>query len=225
MRHPRIFVGILAVTSLALVPAAAVAQSKGKSGTHPPAAKAHASSGPKTTSASTGKKSGPPQTAKSSTPKSPKAHSAEASASSSKKSGVSTRTSTAADSTGTIDFAGTSLGQKLSRNSAIRSKLETQLASLGYTGTVYQAAYGFKNQGQLEAALNNVQHNNTTLSFEQLKAQMTGYKVAPNGTVLRANLNPDGTISFVDPSLATNPAPTKSLGQAKHTTTTSPAGQ
>lgn len=228
MRHPRIFVGILAVTSLALVPALAVAQGNGKSGTHPPAAKANGSSGPKTTPASTGKKSGPAQTAKASTPKSPKVHSTEASSASSKKSAATPRTTTVTNSTTTIDFPNTPLGQKLTRNSAIRSKLETQLAALGYTGTVYQAAYGFKNQGQLEAALNNVQHN-STLSFEQLKVQMTGYKVAPNGTVLRANLNPDGTISFVDPSLATNPAPTKSLGQAKQTltgqTATSPAGQ
>jgi hypothetical protein len=227
MRTPRTLVSTLAVMSLVLAPAAALAQGHGNSGTHTPAVKAQGSSGPKTTAGSSGKKSGAPQTAKASTPKSPN-HSTETSSSSSKKSGTAPRTSTVTNSTTTIDFPNTPLGQKLARNSAIRSKLETQLAALGYTGTVYQAAYGFKNQGQLEAALNNAQHN-TTLSFEQLKVQMTGYKVAPDGTVLRANLNPDGTISFVDPSLATNPAPTKSLGQAKQTltgqTTTSPAGQ
>lgn len=226
MRHPRTLVGILAVMSLALTPVAAVAQ--GKSGTHSPAGKAHGSSAPKTTPGSSGKKTGPTHTAKASTPKSPKGQPTQASSASSKKSGTTTGTTTVTNSTTTIDFPNTPLGQKLARNSAIRSKLERQLAALGYTGTVYQAAYGFRNQGQLEAALNNAQHN-TTLSFEQLKVQMTGYKVAPNGTVLRANLNPDGTISFVDPSLATNPTPTKSLGQAKQTltgqTTTSPAGQ
>jgi hypothetical protein len=116
-----------------------------------------------------------------------------------------------------IDFTTTRLGQKLTRNSAIRSKLETRLQALGYTGTVYQAAYGFKNQGQLVASTNAAQ--NIGMSFEQLKLQMTGYTVAANGTVLRANLNPDGTISLLDPKLVTNPAPTKSLGQAKQTFT------
>jgi hypothetical protein len=46
---------------------------------------------------------------------------------------------------------------------------------------------------------------------------MTGLSVAPDGTVLKANLGPNGTITMVDPKNVTNPAPTKSLGQAIQT--------
>jgi hypothetical protein len=142
-----------------------------------------------------------------------KAANADAKASASKKtSGAPTTTS---PGTTPIDFTTTPVGQRLSKNSALRSKLETRLEALGYSGTVYQAAYGFKNQGQLVAAINVSQ--NLDVPFEQLKLQMTGYSVSKDGTVLRANLNPDGTISMVDPSLATDPAPTKSLGQSIQT--------
>jgi hypothetical protein len=83
---------------------------------------------------------------------------------------------------------------------------------MGYEGTVYQASYGFKNLGQFVAATNVSQ--NLGIPFEQLKLQMTGLSVAPDGTVLKANLAPDGSVVMVDPALATNPAPTKSLGQS-----------
>ena len=43
---------------------------------------------------------------------------------------------------------------------------------------------------------------------------MTGLSVDANGVVLKANLGTDGTITMVDPLVVTNPAPTKSLGQA-----------
>jgi uncharacterized lipoprotein NlpE involved in copper resistance len=46
---------------------------------------------------------------------------------------------------------------------------------------------------------------------------MTGVSVDPNGNVTKANLNADGTVSMVDPTKVTNPAPTKSLGQSIHT--------
>jgi hypothetical protein len=130
-------------------------------------------------------------------------------------SNTSTTTSSGVSPTSTVDFAATPVGQKLTRNDALRSKIETRLAAGGYTGSVYQAAYGFKNLGQFVAATN-VSHN-LGLSFEQLKLQMTGLKVNPDGTVLRANLAPNGSTTFVDPAKATQPAPTKSLGQAIQT--------
>jgi hypothetical protein len=115
----------------------------------------------------------------------------------------------------TVDFTKGKVAEKLAKNSALRTKLESQLTALGYGGTVFEAAYGFKNQGQLVAALNNAQ--NHTLSFEQLKTLMTGISVDAAGVILKANLNPDGTVTMLPPDQVTNPAPTQSLGQAKKT--------
>lgn len=128
---------------------------------------------------------------------------------------TSTTTPTTTPTTTTVDFSSTPVGAKLSKNSALRSKVESRLTTLGYKGTVYEAAYGFKNQGQFVAATNVAR--NLGISFDQLKLQMTGLSVAPDGTVLRANLGPDGKITMVDPKLATNPAPTRSLGQSIQT--------
>jgi hypothetical protein len=119
-----------------------------------------------------------------------------------------------------IDFTSGKVGERLSKNIALRSKLETQLKALGYQGTVYQAGYGFKNPGQFVAAVNNAQNHG--LTFDQLKLQMTGMSVDSKGVVLRANLNPDGTITMVPWDQATNPAPTQSLGQAKKSVATTP---
>jgi hypothetical protein len=113
-----------------------------------------------------------------------------------------------------IDFTSTGLGQKLQKNSAIRSKIEAKLQAAGYTGSVYEAAYGFKNLGQLNAATNQVQ--NQGYSFNLLKVLMTGTYVDPQTHVVyRANQLPDGTVNLVRSGLATNPASTQSLGQAK----------
>jgi hypothetical protein len=210
MRLLKLSTALIALASLVVAPATIAAQ--GNSG--------HGHAGaPKTTT--TGKKSGGPAP-KTSAPKTngskaPTTVHADAKGSSSKKAGAphAAKSPSVAPTPTVIDFTTTPLGSKLARNDAIRSKLETRLQALGYSGTVYQAAYGFKNQGQLMASVNNAQNGGYT--FEQLKLQMTGYKVAADGTVLRANLNPDGTVSLVDPKLATNPAPTKSLGQAKQT--------
>ncbi len=115
---------------------------------------------------------------------------------------------------GSIDFAGTAVGQKLQKNSVQRSKIEAKLLAAGYTGTVYEAAYGFKNFGQLNAATNMVQNQGT--SFEVLKVLMTGRYVDPvTHQVYRANQMPDGTVRLVRPNLATNPVSSLSLGQAK----------
>jgi len=217
MRLLKLSTTLIALASLVFVPTTVAAS--GQAG--------HSNAGaPKVTAS--GKKAGAPApkttapkttAPKTTAPKAPKTvHSnAKASPSTSKKTSVThaAKSPSVAPNTTVIDFTTTGLGQKLARNDAIRSKLQTRLQALGYTGTVYQAAYGFKNQGQLIASTNAAQ--NLGISFEQLKLQMTGYQVAANGTVLRANLNPDGTISLVDPALATNPAPTKSLGQAKQT--------
>jgi hypothetical protein len=113
-----------------------------------------------------------------------------------------------------LDFAGTSVGQKLQNNGAIRSKIEAKLRAAGYTGSVYEAAYGFKNLGQLNAATNQVQ--NQGYSFNLLKVLMTGTYVDPQTHVVyRTNRLPDGTVRLVRTDLATTPASTQSLGQAK----------
>jgi hypothetical protein len=134
---------------------------------------------------------------------------------------ASTSTSSTTTTTGTttttpaINFTSGAVGEKLTKNSALRSKIETRLTSLGYAGTAYQAAYGFKNLGQFVAATN--VSRNLGLSFEKLKLQMTGLSVKPDGTVLKANVGTDGKVTLVDPALVTNPAPTKSLGQSIQT--------
>jgi hypothetical protein len=129
-----------------------------------------------------------------------------------------TTTSTPAGSTTlatTVDFTTGKVGEKLARNSALRSKVETRLSTLGYDGTVYQAAYGFKNLGQFVAATNVSQ--NLGIPFEQLKIQMTGLSVAADGTVLKASVGTDGKITMVDPADVTTAASTKSLGQSIQT--------
>jgi hypothetical protein len=55
---------------------------------------------------------------------------------------------------GPINFASTPLGLKLTNNTALQSKETANLTALGYQGTVFQAAYGFKNLGQFVAATN-----------------------------------------------------------------------
>lgn len=134
------------------------------------------------------------------------------------KSGSSTTSTTSSPttSTSTIDFTATKAGALLEKNSALRSKIEAKLQAAGYTGSVYEAAYGFKNVGQLNAATNMVQNQGT--SFELLKVLMTGTYVDPaTHLVYRTQKLPDGTIQLVKPELATNAASTLSLGQAKQT--------
>src|SRR5262249_43654611 len=98
---------------------------------------------------------------------------------------------------GPINFSTTPLGLKLTKNTALQSKLTTQLTALGYKGSVFQAAYGFKNLGQFVAATNVSQ--NLGIPFDQLKQQMTDVSVDPAGNVTKTT------------------GPTKSLGQAIQT--------
>jgi hypothetical protein len=114
--------------------------------------------------------------------------------------------------TQTVDFTTGTVGQKLTKNTQLAAKLGTRLEHLGYDGTVYQAAYGFKNLSQFVAATNVSQ--NVGIPFEQLKLQMTGYAVDADGNVQRANLGSNGTVSMVDPEDVTTAAPTSSLGQS-----------
>jgi hypothetical protein len=97
--------------------------------------------------------------------------------------------------------------------------VSTRLTAEGYTGSVYQASYGFKNLGQFVAATN--VSKNLGISFNQLKLQMTGVQVAADGTVMKAMVGPDGKVTLVDPSKpidpTLSPAPTKSLGQSIQT--------
>ena len=130
--------------------------------------------------------------------------------------GTPTVTSPAGTATPSIDFTAGKTGELLQKNSALRSKIEAKLQAAGYTGTVYEAGYGFKNVGQLNAATNQVQ--NQGMSFELLKVLMTGTYVDPvTHNVYRTQTLPNGTTQLVKPELATNTAPTQSLGQAKQT--------
>jgi hypothetical protein len=157
-----------------------------------------------------------PAKANTSSTKAAKSKKAGSTATTATSSTATTSTSTSpTGTTGTINFTSGKVGEKLAKNSALRSKLESRLTALGYTGTAYQAAYGFKNLGQFLAATN--VSRNLGISFEQLKIQMTGLSVNADGTVLRASLGPDGKVTMVDPATATTPAPTKSLGQAIQT--------
>ena len=128
------------------------------------------------------------------------------------------RTPTSTTSTRGVDFTATDVGQKLEKNSALRSKIEAKLQAAGYTGTAYEAAYGFKNVGQLNAATNQVQ--NQGYSFELIKVLMTSTSVDPDThQVYRARQLADGSMQLVKPELATNPASPLSLGQAKQAIT------
>ena len=132
--------------------------------------------------------------------------------------GGPTTTTTSGTSTRIVDFTATDVGQKLQKNSALRSKIEAKLQAAGYTGTAYEAAYGFKNVGQLNAATNQVQ--NQGYSFELIKVLMTGTHVDPDThQVYRARQLADGSMQLVKPELVTNPASTLSLGQAKQVIT------
>ena len=73
--------------------------------------------------------------------------------------GTTLPTSNTGGSTNSIDFTATAVGQKLEKNSALRSKIEAKLQAAGYTGSAYEAAYGFKNLGQFNAATNQVQNH------------------------------------------------------------------
>src|SRR6266480_3710470 len=194
---------------LTLTFAPVYAGQKGNSGSHGP--KTTTTHGPSTTSTTHG-----PSATKTET-KLAKADTSTKSPKSKKTDGTTTTTTaststSSASTTGTtttpaIDFSSGAVGSKLTKNSALRSKLESRLTALGYTGTAYQAAYGFKNLGQFVAATN--VSRNLGLSFEKLKIQMTGLSVKPDGTVLKANLGTDGKVTMVAPALVTNAAPTK----------------
>jgi hypothetical protein len=135
-------------------------------------------------------------------------------ASSTTASGSTTSATSTTSASTTVDFTATKVGRKLEQNSALRSKIEAKLQAAGYTGSVYEAAFGFKNIGQFNAATNQVQNHG--YSFELLKVLMTGTYVDPKThTVYRANQLADGTINLVSSGLATNPASTLSLGQSK----------
>jgi hypothetical protein len=212
MRVVKVSAGVIAVVSLTVLPAYA---QRGNSGNHGPSAQAapHGSSSTHGPSSTTHGNSGSAHDPSSKTTDGPSTTNGNSpkSATSTSPSGGTTTTK--------VDFTATPVGQKLTKNTALSSKLTTRLKAEGYTGSVYQAAYGFKNLGQFAAATN--VSKNLGISFDQLKLQMTGTKVLADGTVLKAMAGPDGKITLVDPSKTTNstlsPAPTKSLGQSIQT--------
>jgi hypothetical protein len=230
MRIARITVGTAMAMSLALAPLEAAPKGKGpapvkvsapkapKAAPSPKTTKttAKAPKAPKTTTAAKG--SGAPKTKATTTSQTKLA---KAETRSTKKFGtasaITSPTTTPTPPTA-IDFTKGKAGEKLTKNTKMAQKLGTRLTALGYTGSVFEAAYGFKNFGQFNAAVNNAQNHG--LSFEQLKTQMTGVSVSPTGVVLYANLNPNGTVTMVPLAQLTNPAPTTSLGQAKKTLAT-----
>jgi hypothetical protein len=231
MRVVKVFAGVIAVLSLTVLPAYA---QHGNSGSHVPSAPKAPSAphspsptqGPSsTTHGNSGSVHGPSGTstdgAKTTNARSPK--STKTSESTSDTGSASTsNTSTSSSTSGTttkVDFTTTPVGQKLTKNTALNSKLTTRLNAEGYTGSVYQAAYGFKSLGQFVAATN--VSKNLGISFDQLKLQMTGTKVTTDGTVMKAMVGTDGNITLVDPTKTTDatlsPASTKSLGQSIQT--------
>jgi hypothetical protein len=223
MRIVRITVGTAMAMSLALAPLEAAPKGKGPAPVKVSAPKApKAAPSPKATT-TTAKLPKAPKATKATTTSQTKL--AKAETRSTKKSGTASAitspttlpTPLPAPPTA-IDFTKGKAGEKLTKNTKMAQKLGTRLTALGYTGSVFEAAYGFKNFGQFNATVNNAQNHG--LSFEQLKIQMTGVSVSPTGVVLYANLNPNGTVTMVPLALLTNPAPTTSLGQAKKTLAT-----
>jgi hypothetical protein len=234
MRLVKLTVGVTAMVSLTVVPGYA---QHGNSGNHAPStgatsheaaptthgsSSAHGSSS--TTHGDSAKAHGPSSkpsgdaAATGTSTKTTKTGSDSTSTGSTSTSSTST-SSTGGTTTTKIDFTATPVGQKLSRNTALNSKLVTRLQAEGYTGSVYQAAYGFKNLGQFVAATN--VSKNLGIPFQQLKVQMTGVSVAADGTVLKAMTDASGKVTLVDPSKTTDPslspAATKSLGQSIQT--------
>lgn len=228
MRLANLTAGALATAALIVAPA--YAGQRGNSGAHAPSpapkapttvthgASSSGSHGPSTTSTTTHGQSATAHGAGATTSGGSTTSNAKTSSgttSTGDASSTSTTTSSGTTTTSTVDFTSGKAGRLLTKNPALQSKLETRLQALGYQGTVYEAAYGFKNLGQFVAATNVAQ--NLGISFEKLKLQMTGLSVSKDGTVLEANMLPDGTIKMVAPADATSPAPTKSLGQSIQT--------
>jgi len=223
MRLVKVSAGVIAVVSLTVLPAYA---QHGNSGNHGPSAQT-ASHGSSSTHGNSGDPHGPsskttdgPSTTNANSPKSTKSTTTSESTTGSGSSSSPTSASSTSGTTPTkVDFTATTVGQKLTKNTALNSKLTTRLQAEGYKGSVYQAAYGFKNLGQFVAATN--VSKNLGISFDQLKLQMTGVKVSPDGTVMKAMVGPDGKIVLVDPSKTTDstlsPASTRSLGQSIQT--------
>ena len=232
MRVFDVSAGVIAVVSFTVLPAYAP---RGNAGSHGPSAlkaptTSHAPSSPhgpsSTTHRNSGNVHGPsgtpthgPKTTNTNAPKSPTTTTSKSTSGSGSTSNTSTSTTGGATTTTKVDFTATPVGQKLTKNTALTSKITTRLQAEGYTGSVYQAAYGFKNLGQFVAATN--VSRNLGISFDRLKLQMTGTKVLADGTVMKAMVGPDGKITLVDPTKTTDStlssAPTKSLGQSIHT--------
>jgi hypothetical protein len=166
-----------------------------------------------TAKASSTPKTKTPKTTTTSQTKLAKAETKSAKKSSTTATTTSSTTTPTTTTTTTVDFTQGKVGEKLTKNTKLAEKLGHKLTAMGYTGDVYEAAYGFKNLGQFNAAVNNAQNHD--LSFEQLKTLMTGVSVDAKGVVLYANRNLDGTVTMVPLAKVTDPAPTKSLGQAK----------
>jgi hypothetical protein len=185
--------GVGALVALTCVPATA---QRGNAGNHGPAT--HVSPSHPTQPTHAGPTSGPTTRSNSSGPKASTPHSPDATASNHQSEHSPKKTTnTSTTNTGAVDFAATPVGQKLTRNTALQSRLTTELRALGYQGTVFDAAYGFKNLGQFVAAVN--VSRNLDIPFDQLKLQMTALSVDANGHVTQSS------------------TPTRSLGQAIHT--------
>jgi hypothetical protein len=225
MRVVQVSAGVIAAVSLTVLPAYA---QRGNSGSHGPSAPntqttSHGPSstqGPSsTTHGNSGTTHGPSATSTDGPKTNGKSTTTTTNSTSGSTSTSSTSTSSTSGTTTTVDFTATAVGQKLTKNTALTSKITTRLQAEGYTGSVYQAAYGFKNLGQFVAATN--VSKNLGISFDQLKLQMTGTKVLADGTVMKAMVGPDGKITLVDPTKSTDTtlsaAPTKSLGQSIQT--------
>ena len=203
MRLMTIAAGTAVVLGLAVAPLDAA--QKGAKG---PSAKTSGPKAPKTPKATAAPKPAKaPKAATVKTAKAPKASKAPTKAAATRTVAASPTTTTSPTTTApttttsttptTIDFTQGAVAERLARNTNLRAKLESRLQAAGYDGTVYQAAYGFKNQGQFIAATN--VSSNLGIPFEQLKLQMTGLSIDADGVVVKTD------------------QPTRSLGQAIQT--------
>jgi hypothetical protein len=116
---------------------------------------------------------------------------------------TNTETTTGTETTASSDSKGRGqlpLGEKIALNNTLKARLDHLL--VGSTLTFDQATTGWKNQGQLVAAMNAARNNN--LAFPLLYTEMvTNGKKLPDAVVAVKALAPTPT-----PTTTTTPAPT-----------------
>src|SRR5262245_58420529 len=137
MRSLSLPIGIATLLGLMTVPA--LAGQRGNSGNHGPST--HGAQAHPTTPPNAGPKSNKG-------PASPKHTGSSPHKSGSTPTATSTNTTPTSTSTA-VNFNTTPVGAKLTKNTALQSKLAAKLKTLGYNGNVFEAAYGFQKLGKV----------------------------------------------------------------------------